>query len=132
MKTIKLFTLLVITTIATSCLKFKPSQTGELSLKNGDDKKVLVKYEVAKFKYEIFVKQIKNKDELQNIAEQASEQAKLSCKFMPTYEPKSLSFMANYDTVTVFVSFNAKNAFGVAGSEVLISKFKGKKFIGNL
>lgn len=132
MKTIKLFFLVLITSVTTSCIKFKPSQADELSLKNGEDKEVQVKYEIAKLNYKHFTSVIKTKTELQSIAEQASSQAKMNCKFMPTYEPKELSLMASQDTITVFVTFNAKNAFGTTGSDVLIIKFKGTTYIGHL
>lgn len=103
-----------------------------MSLKNGDNKEVDVKYSIAKLQYDFFTSQVKSKSDLQIIADLASDEAKSNCKFTPTYEPTNISFMAEHDTITVFVSFNAKNAFGVPGTEVSVFKFKGSKLIGEL
>ncbi len=112
--------------------KKKPSQEGTLSLKNGEDKEVDVKYNIAKLQYDFFTSQVKSKSDLQVIADKASLEAKSNCKFTPTYQPISISFMAQHDTITVFIDFTAKNAFGVAGTESSIFKFKGSTFIGKL
>lgn len=130
MKTIKssLITLLLVTVLV-SCLDFRANQKGELYLENGENKEVPVKYEILESQYNSFVTQVKTKTELQAIAERASLETKYMCKFKLTYEPTSLSFNINHDTITVFVYFNAKNAFGVPDTETSISKFKGTSLI---
>lgn len=102
MKSIKLLAYLLITAIVVSCSNLKPSQEGTLSLKNGDNKEVDVKYSIAKLQYDFFISQVKSKSDLQIIADLASSEAKSNCKFTPTYEPTNISFMAEHDTITVF------------------------------
>lgn len=105
----------------------KPKKEGQITLKNGEDKEVLVNYQITN--YDEFITQINNKEDFQTIIDKASSEAHMTCKFMPTYEPKQISFIISNDTVTTFLTFNAKNAFGVPGSNISFSKFKKTTFI---
>lgn len=131
MKKIKFLSTFVVLLLLTSCSN-KPSQSGEVTLKNGRGTEVTVNYDIARLQYDYFITQVKNNSELKGIIEKASFEAKLTCNFMPTYDPKEISLMAKNDTITVFVTFYAQNAFGAMGSGVSIFRFKGTDFIGSL
>lgn len=103
-------------------------QDGQIELKNGEDKPVSVKYSIAKFRYDEFVKAV-SKDDFKLISEKASSEAKMKCKFMPTYDPKEITFNLNHDTVVAMVIFHAKNAMGVSDSQMSVSMFKGSSLI---
>lgn len=109
----------------------KQAQKGNIEVVNGEGKTVSVPYHIADLNYNEFISKV-SKDEFKTISEKASSEAKMKCKFMPTYEPKDFSYMIEHDTVIVIVGFNAKNAFGVTDGLMSISKFKGTTFITTL
>ena len=127
MKKLIYLLLLVVATISQSCSS-KPAQTGQVTVKNGEDKDVTISYEIPKLNYDSFISQIDG-EKFQTIVEKASSEAHINCKFLPTYEPRQISLIISGDTVTTFLTFFAKNGYGVKDSGVRISKFKGSNLI---
>lgn len=109
----------------------KQAQKGNIEVTNGEGKSVSIPYQIAIFKYDELISKV-NKDDFKTISEKASSEAKMKCKFMPTYEPKEFSYMIENDTITVMVIFHAKNAMGVSDSQMSSSKFIGTTFISTL
>jgi hypothetical protein len=128
MKNVQLNYLLFALLLLSSC---KQPQQGKINVTNGEGILVNVPYEIAILSYDELSKKI-NKDDFKIITEKASSEAKMKCKFLPTYNPKGFSYMIEQDTITVIVTFHAKNALGVSNSEISFSKFLGNKFIGTL
>ena len=123
----KTFLLLVICSIFVAC---KQPQKGNVEVKNGEDKTVSVPYEIAQLRYDEFVSLV-NKEQFISITEKASSEAKMQCKFTPTYEPKSFSYYLTGDTINVMVDFNAKNAFGTSDFGMSTSRFLGGNLLEN-
>jgi len=126
----KLF-VLTSTLIMIACSN-KPSATGEVEVENGEGKKVSIKYSIPEKNYSKFSSVI-TKDDLKKIVEKCSSEAKMSCKHTPTYEPKEIDLIVKgeSDTILTYLTFYAQNSFGVKGSEIKMSTFKGSKFISN-
>lgn len=120
----KTLLLLAICSIFVAC---KQPQKGNIEVKNGEDKTVSVPYEIAQLRYDEFVSLV-NKEQFISITEKASREAKMQCKFIPTYEPKSFSYFVTGDTINVMVNFQAKNTFGTPDLGMSTSRFLG----GNL
>lgn len=123
----KTFILLSLCSIFVAC---KQPQKGNVEVKNGEDKPVSVPYEIAQLRYDEFLSLV-NKEQFISITEKASSNAKMQCKFMPTYEPKSFSYFTNGDTINVMVNFQAKNAFGTSDIGMSTSKFLGGNLLAN-
>lgn len=123
-KTLMLFAIFA---IMVSC---KQPQKGNIEVKNGEDKIVSVPYEIAQLKYDEFVSLV-SKEQFKTITDKASSEAKMQCKFMPTYEPKSFSYFTNGDTISVMVNFHAKNAFGTPDLGMSTSKFLSGNLLPN-
>ena len=104
-----IYSISIISALFLSSCSSKPKKEGQITLKNGEDKEVSVDYQISN--YDEFASQIQNKEDFQKIIEKASSEAHKTCKFMPTYEPKQISILISNDTVTTFLTFNAKNAF---------------------
>lgn len=121
----KTILILAIFSLFVSC---KQAQKGKVELKNGEDKIVSVPYEIATLSYDKFITLV-SKDQFTSITEKASSEAKMKCKYMQTYEPKSVFYYASNDTISVTVDFTAKNAFGVPDFQMSFSKFIGDKLL---
>mgnify|MGYP003403387038 CR=1 FL=1 len=106
----------------TSCFQEK----GKIAVENGEGEKISIPYYVAYF--EDFKKHY-TKDDFEYFVEEASNEARLMCKHTPTYEPKSVDVLSEGETVTIKISFNAKNSFGVPNDETGYFKFKGRVLI---
>lgn len=123
----KTLLLLAICSIFVAC---KQPQKGNVEVKNGEDKTVSVPYEIAQLRYDEFVSLV-NKEQFISITEKASSEAKMQCKFIPTYEPKSFSYFVSGDTINVMVNFHAKNTFGTPDIGMSTSKFLSGNLLPN-
>lgn len=123
----KTIILLAIGSFMVAC---KQPQKGTIEVKNGEDKTVSVPYEIGQLRYDEFVSLV-SKEQFKTITEKASSEAKMQCKFIPTYEPKSFSYFTSGDTINVMVNFQAKNAFGTPDIGMATSKFLGGNLLPN-
>ena len=97
---------------------------------NGDDKKTLTPYEIGKFNYAEIVKNI-NIEKFHSIIEKTALEAKSTCKFVLTYEPKKFDILIKDDKINILHKYSAKNAMGVPSLLYIETNFSRKgEFIG--
>lgn len=95
---------------------------GEIAMKAGDDKKVLVRYEIDSLA-EFTSKYLK--EDLINISEQLSKEAENRCNYPLTYEPKLINVYFMDGVLTARLEYIAKNAFGTPGKGSIYGTYKG-------
>jgi len=95
---------------------------GSVQVENGMNQKVSINYEIINSKDST---KLLLKEDFIKIVNQASNEARLSCKYKPTYEPFEVILLMNNDTVKTIVNFRAKNGFGVPNEESKYAKFRG-------
>ncbi len=120
----KISILLAISVFLSSCSK--PSQSGNVELKNGEGNNTSVEYDISEKDYNELISNGMTKENLRSILYESSISCKSLCKNELTYDPKRAYITTNNDTLIVFFTFQAKNSFGVPGSDMSHLYFEQK------
>jgi hypothetical protein len=130
-KTIKKIALAFVTVVIVALLVFtyfqstKLSGEGKIAVKNGKGERVNVRYHILNRE---ILKEY-SKSDFSKVINYASEQAKNSCNYEPTYEPLQFTIYGDFETLAVNVSFSAENGFGVPDELSESYLFEGTEYM---